>query len=271
LGPVGENGEFETQPFPPGPYVLEVMDQAAGFDFVVPPEGAFALVTIGASDVRDVTLRTTRSVTVQGKVVMESDNPGATLPPKIVVGAYLALDGMNLVPSAETDRGPSGTFTLRGVRGPHVLRCGYGLAPGSSWWPSKILLDGVDITNVPTDFNDAENSRLEVVFTQHPARFTGAVSDLNGQPVAAAFVVLFSAERGLWQPWSTTLQVLVADAKGAFSVPVPPGRYLARALPPGAFPSRRPRPDYERLSQNAILVELGDREEKVLALTIGSS
>jgi hypothetical protein len=45
---------------------------------------------------------------------------------------------------------------------------------------------------------------------------------------------------------------------------------LARALPPGAFPSRRPRPDYERMSQNAILVELGDREQKALALTVGS-
>ena len=177
---------------------------------------------------------------------------------------------MNLVPSADADGVRVERSRFGGVRGPHVLRCGLGLAPGSSWWPSKVLLDGVDITNVPTNFNDAENSRLEVVFTQHPTRFTGTVSDQNGQPVPAAFVVLFSAERALWHPWSTTSQVLVADAKGAFSVPVPPGRYLARALPPGAFPSRRPRPDYERLSQDAISVELGDREQKPLALTVGS-
>jgi hypothetical protein len=128
----------------------------------------------------------------------------------------------------------------------------------------------VDITNVPTDFNDAENGRLEVVFTQHPARLTGIVSDPNGQPVPAASVVLFAAERALWHPWSTTTQVLVADAKGAFNVPVSPGRYLARALPPGALPSRRARPDFERLAKDAMLVEVGDRERKALALTMGS-
>jgi hypothetical protein len=103
------------------------------------------------------------------------------------------------------DRAPLGvgmqnTSFVRGsvVLIPHVLRCGYTLAPGSWWWPSKVLLDGVDITNVPTDFGDAENSRLEVVFTQHPARFTGTVSDVKGQPVPASLVMLFSADRTLW-------------------------------------------------------------------------
>jgi hypothetical protein len=267
---IGADGSFETQRFPPGEYVLTVMEQTPGYDFVVPSEGAFALVTIGTSNVRDVTLRTIRNVTVDGKFRMESDNPSAAWPPEITVGAYLALDGMNLVPSAHPEGGPGGTFVLRGVRGPHVLRCGYSLAPGNWWWPSKVLLDGVDITNVPTDFGDAENSRLEVVFTQHPAGFTGTVSDPKGQPVPSALVVLFSADRALWQPWSTTSHVLVADAKGAFSVPVLPGRYLARALPPGAFPSRRARPDYERFSREAVAVELGERERKILTLTIGS-
>ena len=101
----------------------------------------------------------------------------------------------------------------------------------------------------PLDFGDAENRRLDVVFTQHPARFTGTVSDPDGHPVSSAFVVLFSAERAQWQPWSTTSQVLMADAKGAFSVPVPPGRYLVRALSPDAFSSSRARPDYERLAR----------------------
>jgi hypothetical protein len=177
---------------------------------------------------------------------------------------------MNLIPSTQADGAPHGTFTLRGARGPHVLRCGYTLAPGSWWWPSRVLLDGVDITNVPTDFGDAENSRLEVEFTQGPATFTGTVLDLNGQPVPSASVVVFSADRALWQPWSTTSQVVLANTKGAFSVPVLPGRYLVRALPPSAFPGIRAQLDHERLSRYALAVEIGKREREDLALTIGN-
>ena len=120
------------------------MAPTSDYNFVVPSETAFGLVTIGRSDLRDVTLRTTRTVTVHGRFRMESDNPEATWPPDISVGAYLVLDGMDLVPSAQADGGPNGTFTLRGARRPHVLRTGSTLAPGSKWWPSKVVLDGVE-------------------------------------------------------------------------------------------------------------------------------
>jgi Carboxypeptidase regulatory-like domain len=265
--PVAADGKFKTRPYPPGLYALKVM-APSGYNFAIPSETAFGLVTIGLSDVRDVMLRTKRTVTVQGRFRMESDNPRATWPPHITVGAYLALDGMYLVPSTGADGGPNGTFTLRGALGPHVLRCGYTLAPGSWWWPSQVLLDGTDITNVPTDFGDAENSRLEVVFTHHPARLIGTVSDLKGEPVSTASVVLFSADPTLWQPWSTTSEIVETTSNGAFSIPLRPGRYLVRALPPGVVTSRQERLDYERLSRDALSVELGDRERKTLALTI---
>jgi hypothetical protein len=34
-------------------------------------------------------------------------------------------------------------------------------SPNSHWWPAAVLLDGLDITDVPTDFNLVQNLRLE--------------------------------------------------------------------------------------------------------------
>ena len=69
---------------------------------------------------------------------------------------------------------------MRNLFGPRVLRFGYRIAPGSPWWPSRILLDGKDVTNVPTHFSLHPDGQLEVVFTQHPARLAGIVSDAQG-------------------------------------------------------------------------------------------
>ena len=64
-----------------------------------------------------------------GRFRMDTDNPRAEWPPHIVVNAFLAIDGKSLSGAAITEGGPGGTFTLRGVRGPRLLRCGYSLHP----------------------------------------------------------------------------------------------------------------------------------------------
>jgi hypothetical protein len=49
-----------------------------------------------------------------------------------------------------------------------------------------------------------------------------------------------------------------------------PGRYLATALSPQAFPTGRPvLRDFERLAKGAVAIELKGRERKTLALSIG--
>lgn len=149
------------------------------------------------------------------------------------------------------------------------MRCGYTLAPDSRWWPGPVLLDGVDITDVSTDLSDAQNRRLEVTFTQHPARFAGRVTDSRGEPVPRAWVVVFSAERPRWQRWSAAAQAIRADFKGAFDFSSLPGRYLVQALSPQAFQTEHPvLRDFERLSQGAMAVELEQRERKILVLSV---
>ncbi len=140
-------------------------------------------------------------------------------------------------------RSARGKFVLRNAFGPRVVRCEYFLARGSAWWPSKVTLDGVDITNVPTDFSKHEDGQLEVVVTQTPARIVGTVTDAEGRPVNAPWIVVNAAERALWQHWAATSNVTQGDTKGRFSLAVLPGAYRVNAVPqrhstPGAPPAK---------------------------------
>ena len=127
----------------------------------------------------------------------------------------------------------------------------------------------MDITNVPTDFSTLENGQLDVVFTQHPARFAGTVTDGQGQPVMGAWIVVCAVDRTLWQEWATTSHAVQADARGAFRFTSLPGRYLVRAFPSTAFSSKRSAlQQIERFASGAMPVELGHRELKTLNLAI---
>lgn len=132
-----------------------------------------------------------------------------------------------------------------------------------------MLLDGVDITNVPTDFSTHEQGQLEVFFTQHPARLSGTVTDGHGQPVPNAWVLRFSADRGLWQEWAETSDAVRADGQGRFRFVSLPGRYLVGAVAASTFSSKSSAlKQIQRVAPGALPVELGEREVKTLRLTV---
>jgi hypothetical protein len=180
--PFNADGSFVTPRLDPEIYVLELTRTPHSASTPAMPVG-LTIVPLRTSDISNVTVEVRRDTAVIGTFRMESDNPAAVWPPHISVGAHLALDGMTFVGSRQADGAPGGRFVLRNAFGPRVLRCSYTLAAGSRWWPSQVMLDGVDITDVPTDFSDHETGRLEVMFTQHPARIRGSVTDGSGQPV----------------------------------------------------------------------------------------
>jgi hypothetical protein len=144
---------------------------------------------------------------------------------------------MPLLNGTVAEGAPAGEFALRNAFGLRVLRCGYTLAPGSWWWPSRVILDGVDVTNVPTDFSEHENGRLEIVFTQHPARIAGTVTDAQGRRVTAPWIMVTPADRASWQHWATTSIVGQGDPTERFSIPALPGQYRVNALPQTTFHS----------------------------------
>lgn len=267
--PLALDGSFSTRRLAPGTYVLEVRQPRRLKPEALAPEGELRIVRVTGSDVKDVVVTTHPSYAMTGRFRMESDNPAAAWPPQIVVGAWVASDGAGFLGASTAEGASGGRFVLRDVYGPRVLRCGYRLDGRSRWWPGQVLLDGVDITDVPTDFSAVQGRRLEVVFTQHPARFAGRVTGSHGQPVPQAWVVLFRADRAGQQRWSAKAHAVQADFKGVFDFASLPGRYLATAVPPQMWLTReRLLKDLERLSKDAIRVELKDRERTTVQLQI---
>jgi hypothetical protein len=264
------DGSFATPRLRPGTYVLEIVRTP---NSAIRPASVvgFRIVTVGSSDVSAVMVEVRRDTAIAGRFRMESDNPTAEWPTHLVVNAVVAVDRQPSLNNTVAEGGPGGRFVLRNAFGPRVLRCGFGLAPGSWWWPSRVLLDGRDVTNVPTDFSKHENGQLEIVFTQHPARISGTVTDAQGQRVPAAWIMVTATDRALWQHWATTSDVAQGDAKGRFSIPAVPGQYRIRAVPQATFPSlSEARRHVLRFTSGGVLVALAEREVKTVELTLSA-
>ena len=187
----------------------------------------------------------------------------------IVVNAFVAAPGDSILRSAIADGAPGGRFVLRNAFGPRVIRPGYSLTGGVSWWPSRVLLDGKDITNVPTDFSQHPNGQLELVFTQYRAGIEGIVQTMDGRASPGAWVILCSSDPRLREQWATTSHAVRTDPRGRFRITTLPGSYLARAYAPNAFPTRELA--LRRLAEavaDATPLQVGEREYKSIQLIL---
>lgn len=122
---------------------------------------------------------------------------------------------------------------------------------------------------MPTDFSAHETARLEIVFTQYPARIQGTVVDTSGEPVRAPWILVMSAEPALQQEWATTNHVAQGNTKGSFSVAVMPGRYLVAAVPQTTFrfnPWVEARQSIRRLASSGAAVTVKEREVTTVTL-----
>lgn len=266
---VGSDGSFVTPRLNAGPYVLEVVRTPYSPTRRATPV-AFQIVRVGTTDVSGVIVTIRGDTALTGIFRMESDTPGAPWPSEIVVNAYVALQGIPMFSGVVADGAPKGQFVLRNAFGPRVIRCGYRVAPGTHWWPARVVLDGIDITNVPTDFSAHETGRLEIVFTDHPARIEGKVIDSSGQPLRAPWILVMSADPALQEEWTSTNHAVQGNTTGSFSVPVMPGRYLVAAVPQTTFafnPWVEARRNIRRLASAGTLVSVEGRAVTTVTLT----
>jgi hypothetical protein len=265
---IGKDGSFVTPKLASGTYVLEVapaLYPAPDADKVI----GFQIVRVGEADLSGVSIEVRRDTAITGRFSMEGDKSLAEWPKSIVVNAFLALDGTPMWHGVGTNGTPGKNFVLRNAFGPRVIRCGYFLSRGHAWWPSKVTLNGKDITNVPTDFSLHEDGQLEVAFTKTPARIAGTVTDADGEPVAAAWIIVNAAEPGLWQQWATTSDVTRGDARGRFALPMLPGTYHVNAVPQSAFDSvKAARKAATRYASAGVKVSLNEQELKNVTLTV---
>jgi len=236
---LAEDGTFRAKDLAPGRYLLYVGPGAEPFRIAAGFEAGFAKVTVRDRDVDSVQIRTQPTYSIHGRVRFEGGEPLAAHP-RVQTNASLAVDGMGIGPGPQgVAVEPDGSFVIDNVVGPVVIRCGYQLPDdGSRWWAGPVLLDGRDITDVPTDFSTAAG-QLEVVFTQRPTGVFGVVVEDSTQlPAEDASVVIFAEEPAQRQPWASSSLLLTTDSNGRFWETLSPGRYLAVAFPAGTFSTK---------------------------------
>jgi hypothetical protein len=177
---------------------------------------------------------TTPGVTVTGKVVYQGQNqPKANLQVTATPPAGASSSLAMMIAGRALGGGrvrEDGTFELRGVAGPQVIRV-QGMPAG--WALNTISLEGADITDVPFDFRSGNNvNGLVITLTDRLTEVTGSVRDGRGQTAADYVVVAFAENAKLWGAQSRYVMTGRPNQNGTFSIKgLPPGRYLAAVVP----------------------------------------
>jgi hypothetical protein len=234
-----DDGTFHTGRLASGRYVLEVFTPPDSFDNPASSAVGFVAVTVKDADVTGVTITTRRPVSLTGSVRFESDRDVEAPHPTVTIQAMLAMDGLRENHVMFARASDDGRFELSGIHGPRLIRADIERRNAPPWWLKAVLLDGVDVTNVPVDFAAKPHGRLEVVFADRPTAIVGLVNDEAGLPVEGAQVLVFPKDESLWATWSTAVHAGSTDENGRFWFvdAIPPGDYQAIALRAGTYPS----------------------------------
>ena len=238
-GQVRPDGTFQLTNVPPGEYVLDVQQRPAALrdmqDINLSQlEFASMPLSVSGGDIDNLTVVTTPGVTVSGRVAYQGQGapkPGLqvmAVPPaggSSPIGMLIASKALG---GGRVDQ--DGTFELRGVAGPQIIRV-QGMPAG--WALKSVTLDGADITDAAYDFRPGNNvTGLVVTLTDRLSEITGNVRDGRGQPILDYVLVAFPEDTKLWGPQSRYVQTTRPNQNGTFSVKgLPPGRYLAAVVP----------------------------------------
>ena len=254
---IEEDGSFHCD-LPPGRYLFTAgVELTSKGDTGPLEERGFTAVTVNRAAVSGIVIQMRPRVRVRGRARYDAEKSGTTYP-SVNIFSVPAVDGMGILPGEEGARwfGNDGTFELVVGAVPVVIRNGYSTGP-DLWWPGPVLLDGRDITDVPTDFSKT-HGELVVVFTQRPVGVSGVVTDETTQlPAENASVLIFPDDVARRQPWAEGTRLIAADGEGYFWKTLSAGRYLAIAFPNGTY-----------ASQDAIFRDLNALEKVATPFTI---
>jgi protocatechuate 3,4-dioxygenase beta subunit len=232
----GPNGTFTFRNVSPGTYEIVARLQAPRTMTPGQPIAPPSVLEMGSvrvdvtTDLENVTVVMRPGETVAGEIVFDDVAPedfraSINLQPidrlTSFSSAPLTVDGSR--------------FTARDLFGTYVIRGGV-TGGGGPWFLKAVLLNGRDITDVPTAFSSAHSGHLQVVFTSRGAALEGTVTDDSGKPTREAQVFIFGADEESWTPFSSRTRPVMfkRDQEGTFATQgLRDGRYYVIALPAG--------------------------------------
>lgn len=219
---VRPDGTFEFRTVPPGRYEIRARGET---DKNGPSLFATFRVIVEERDLKNLNLTLLPGASLSGMVIVERVHMAR--PPAldgIRVRAPMA-DGTSFGDAVPEEMRPGGEFAIRGLMpGSHVVRLD-GLP--DPWVLKSVVHRGRDITDAGVDAEPQQHfTEVRVTITDATTDVSGTVRDAEGNPGAAAIVVVAPLLPRFWSRTSRRLGVTRADALG---------RYRLRGLPSGEY------------------------------------
>lgn len=168
-------GAFATNWLTAGSYVLTVIRHPYSETQRPVPMG-LTVARIVDGDVTGVTVTVMPDVAVEGRLRTRS---GAPVPAGVAVTSCLADEGVRLSGCVAAQPLPDGRFVLRNAFGARLLHVGDASRPAVSY-ETQVMLDGSDITDLPTDFSAHPGRTLQIILS--PASAARAFAGIGGTP-----------------------------------------------------------------------------------------
>jgi hypothetical protein len=226
---IASNGAFSFPNVPPGQYTIQAyrgrVNPHTDGEFGVVP------VAVNGADVTGLRLRTSVGSSIAGRVTFDTQDRTSLPSPSAIEIAPVSVD-VDLAPphnsGVRAEIHQDWTFELAGLHGPQRLQI---LRAPRGWALKEIRIGGIEITDQPLSFGDADRSvaNVEVVMTDRVTELSGTIVDARGQPTPRSTVVVFSTDRDRWYPSSRYFQASTGTGGTFIVAGLPPGSYYASA------------------------------------------
>src|SRR5579862_1735769 len=225
-----------------------------------------ASVPVAANDVTGLSLSLRPAIRVNGTIAFNGGTAKPTADQLQAISVTLeAADGRTAVAggSARGRVDPNGTFQTMGVPpGKYILRVS-GAPQGFSFFGA--MMGTRDVSIDPIEIAGSDVGGIALTFTDRPTDLGGMVTQSGGTPDSGASVIVFPTDPDQWAGHGASprrIRTARVAKDGSFDIPnLPPGQYLAAAVPDGISPDPNPK-FLELLTRTATRIEIGPGEQK---------